>query len=131
MRAGGSRLKKVSSAPLKAFKGHPGTFSQGGNTIAYSYESPNGPANVIVTFDERRRPVSTFFESAPLGSHEELMDAAQAIKNCVAYGPKARRRERQEWGHEHDRKVGRLRLWRSRQEGIALYVVKPVEEVLW
>ena len=51
---------------------------------------PNGPADVIVTFDERRRPVSTFFESAPLGSHEELMDAAQAIKNCVAYGPKAR-----------------------------------------
>jgi hypothetical protein len=72
------------------FKGHPGTFSQRGNTIAYSYESPNGPADVIVTFDERRRPVSTFFESAPLGSHEELMDAAQAIKNCVAYGPKAR-----------------------------------------
>ena len=74
----------------EAFKGHPGTFRQRGNTVAYSYESPNGPADVIVTFDERRRPVSTFFESAPLGSHEELMDAAQAIKNCVAYGPKAR-----------------------------------------
>ena len=74
----------------EAFKGHVGTFSQRGNTIAYRYESPNGRANVIVTFDERRRPVSTFFESAPLGSHEELMDAAQAIKICVAYGPKAR-----------------------------------------
>jgi hypothetical protein len=73
-----------------AFKGHPGTFSQRGNTIAYSYESPNGPADVIVMFDARRRPTNTFFESAPLGSHEELMDAAQAIKNCVAYGPKAR-----------------------------------------
>jgi hypothetical protein len=72
------------------FKGHPGTFKQRGNTIAYSYESPNGSADVIVTFDGRSRPVSTFFESAPLGSHEELMDAAQAIKNCVAYGPKAR-----------------------------------------
>ena len=45
---------------------------------------------MIVTFDEKRRPVSTFFESAPLGSHEELMDAAQAIKICVAYGPKVR-----------------------------------------
>ena len=33
--------------------------------------------------------MNTFFESAPLGSHEELMDAAQAIKICVAYGPKA------------------------------------------
>ena len=71
------------------FNGHFGTFSQRGNTIAYSYESANGPAYVIVTFDERRRPVSTFFESAPLGSHEELMDAAKAIKNCVAYGPRA------------------------------------------
>jgi hypothetical protein len=72
----------------EAFKGHPGTFSQRGNTIAYSYESSNGVADVIVTFDTHRRPVSTFFESAPLGSHEELMDAAQAIKHCVAYGPK-------------------------------------------
>lgn len=42
-----------------------------------------------MTFDDRRRPVNTFFESAPLGSHEELMDAAKTIKNCVAYGPKA------------------------------------------
>lgn len=73
----------------EAFKGHPGTFSQRGSTIAYSYESPNGPADVIVTFDKRHRPTSTFFESAPLGSHEELMEGAQAIKNCVAYGPKA------------------------------------------
>jgi hypothetical protein len=70
------------------FKGHPGTFSRRGNTVAYSYESLNGAAGVVVTFDERRRPVSTFFESSPLGSHEELMDAAEAIKNCVAYGPK-------------------------------------------
>ena len=74
----------------EGFKGHPGSFSRRGNAIAYSFESPSGPANVIVTFDERRRPVSTFFESAPLGSHEELMEAAQAIKTCVAYGPKAR-----------------------------------------
>jgi len=74
----------------EAFRGHAGNFSQQGNTIAYSYQSSNGLADVIVTFDERRRPVSTFFESAPLGSHEELMDAAQAIKICVAYGPKAR-----------------------------------------
>ena len=71
------------------FRGHPGTFSQRGNIVAYSYESEYGPAKVIVTFDERRRPVNTFFESAPLGSHEELMDAAETIKNCVAYGPKA------------------------------------------
>jgi hypothetical protein len=69
-----------------AFKGHAGTFSQDGNAIAYSFESPNGSAKVIVTFDDRRRPQSTFFQSAPLGSHEQLMDAAQAIKECVAYG---------------------------------------------
>ena len=74
----------------ESFRGHPGSFSQTGNAIAYSYESPNGTANVIVTFDDRRRPVSTFFESAPHGSHEELMEAARVIKNCVAYGPKAR-----------------------------------------
>jgi hypothetical protein len=88
----GGRLSIEAGAKCasEAFKDHPGTFSQVGNAITYSYESPNGAADVIVTFDERRRPVSTFFESAPLGSHEELMDAAQAIKNCVAYGPKAR-----------------------------------------
>ena len=76
----------------ESFRGHPGSFSQTGNAIAYSYESPNGTANVIVMFDDRRRPVSTFFESAPLGSHEELMEAAQAIKDCVTYGLKARRK---------------------------------------
>jgi hypothetical protein len=75
---------------IEGFNGHSGTFSQRGNTIAYSYESENGPANVIVTFDEWRRPVSTFFASAPHGSHEELMEAAQAIKHCVAYGWKGR-----------------------------------------
>ena len=85
------------------FKGHPGTFSQGGSTITYSYESEYGPAKVIVTFDEWRRPVSTFFESAPLGSHEELMDAAQAIKNLRRVWAESGRRERQEWRHEHDR----------------------------
>ena len=90
MRAGGFPLKEGITCAREAFKGHAGTFSQRGNTIAYRYESPNGPANVIVTFDEKRRPVSTFFKSAPLGSHEKLMDAAQAIKICVAYGPKAR-----------------------------------------
>jgi hypothetical protein len=74
----------------EAFKGHPGAFSQRGNAITYSYKSPSGPANVIVTFDERRRPLSTFFESAPHGSHPELMDAARAIKDCVAYGPMPR-----------------------------------------
>jgi hypothetical protein len=44
----------------------------------------------LVTFDDRRRPFSTFFESSPLGSHQELMEAARAIKDCVAYGPRAR-----------------------------------------
>ena len=74
----------------ESFRGHPGSFSQTGNAIAYSYESPNGTANVIVMFDDRRRPVSTFFESTPIASHEELMEAAQAIKDCVAYGPRVR-----------------------------------------
>jgi hypothetical protein len=70
------------------FEGHTGTFAQRGNTIRYAYESQNGPANIVVTFDARRRPVSTFFESAPHGSHQELMDAAEVIKNCMAYGRK-------------------------------------------
>ena len=74
----------------EAFKGHPGAFSLGDSAIAYSYESPHGPARVIVVFDERRRPVRTSFESAPHGSHPELMDAARVIKDCVAYGPKPR-----------------------------------------
>ena len=69
---------------------HPGAFSPGANAISYSYESPNGPASIIVVFDAGRRPVSTFFESAPYGSHQELVDAARVIKDCVAYGPKAR-----------------------------------------
>ena len=72
----------------EAFKGHPGVFSLGENAIAYSYESPNGPARVLVVFDAGRRPVKTFFESAPHGSHPELMDAAGVIKDCVAYGSK-------------------------------------------
>ena len=74
----------------EGFEGHPGTFSLGENAIAYSYESSNGPAKVIVAFDGRRRAVRTFFESAPFGSHQELMEAARVIKDCVAYGPKER-----------------------------------------
>jgi hypothetical protein len=76
------------------FENHPGTFALTGNVIAYSYESKNGLAKVIVTLDESRKPVSTFFESAPYGSHEELMDAAQAIKDCAEYGRKSARSER-------------------------------------
>ena len=79
-------VEEARECATDGFEGHPGTFSQRDNAITYSYESMNGPANVIVTFDGRRRPVSTFFESAPYGSHQELMDAAQVIKNCVAYG---------------------------------------------
>jgi hypothetical protein len=75
---------------MEGFSGHAGTFSLDDSAIAYSYESPNGVAKVVVTFDERRRSISTFFESAPHGSHPELMDAARVIKDCVAYGPKAR-----------------------------------------
>jgi len=72
------------------FEDHPGTFALKGNAIGYSFESKNGLAKVIVTFDETRKPVNTFFESAPYGSHEELMDAAQAIKDCSEYGRKTR-----------------------------------------
>ena len=88
----GSRLsiEEGLKCASEGFKDHPGSFSRRQNAIAYSYESPSGPANVIVTFDERHRPVSTFFESTPLGSHQELMDAAQVIKDCVEYGPKLR-----------------------------------------
>src|SRR5436190_19999907 len=73
------------------FEDHPGTFARIGNTIAYSFDSENGLGKVIVTFDGRRRPVSTFFESTPYGSHEELMDAASAIKDCAEYGRKRAR----------------------------------------
>jgi hypothetical protein len=72
------------------FSGHAGTFSLGENAIAYSYESPNGSARVLVVFDAGRRPVRTLFESAPHGGHPELMDAARVIRDCVAYGPKPR-----------------------------------------
>jgi hypothetical protein len=88
--AGRLSLEEGLKCASEAYKAHPGTFSRRGNTIAYSYESASGAANVTVTFDERRRPVNTFFESAPLGTHEELMDAAEMIKNCVAYGPRVR-----------------------------------------
>jgi hypothetical protein len=89
-RGAGLSVEKGLECARESFNGHPGTFSQRGDSIAYAYESPNGPARVIVTFDERRRPVRTFFESAPHGSHHELMEAAAVIKDCVAYGPKAR-----------------------------------------
>jgi hypothetical protein len=81
-------LEEARQCATDAFEGHTGIFGQRGNAITFSYESINGPANVVVTFDARRRPVSTFFESAPHGSHQELMDAAEVIKNCVAYGRK-------------------------------------------
>jgi hypothetical protein len=67
-------------------EGHVGTLSLTAGAISYSYESANGPAKVIVTFDARHRPVSTFFQSAPHGAHEELMEAARAIKDCAEYG---------------------------------------------
>ncbi len=78
-------IEEARECATNEFEGHAGTFSARGNAIIYSFESMNGPANVIVTFDRRRRPVTTYFESAPHGSHQELMDAAQ-VKNCVAYG---------------------------------------------
>jgi hypothetical protein len=72
----------------EGFNNHSGSFSLGENAIAYSYESATGAARVIVVFDGKRRPVRTFFESTPYGSHQELMEAASVIKDCVAYGPK-------------------------------------------
>ena len=77
-------------------KGHVGTVSQTGDAIIYSYDSANGPAKVIVIFDAKRRHVSTFFESTPYGTHEELMEATEAIKNCAEYGraPNVRRAAR-------------------------------------
>jgi hypothetical protein len=89
---GRSRLsvEEAFKCARERFEGHTGTFALKGNTIGYSYESRNGLAKVIVTFDGRHKPVSTFFESAPYGSHEELMDAAQAIKDCAEYGQTSR-----------------------------------------
>src|SRR5262245_40245116 len=57
----------------EAFAKHSGSFSRGQDTISYGYESAHGPAKIIVVFDARRRPVRTFFESAPHGSHKQLM----------------------------------------------------------
>ena len=74
----------------EAFSDRAGRFNLSENGIAYTNETANGRARVIVVFDGRRRPVRTFFESAPHGSHQELMEAAGVIKDCVAYGPKAR-----------------------------------------
>jgi hypothetical protein len=67
-------------------KHYPGTLSAKGDAVSYSYASPNGPAKVIVIFDAWHRPVRTFFESAPYGSHEELTEAAVTIKRCAEYG---------------------------------------------
>jgi hypothetical protein len=53
------------------FKDHSGTFALSGNAIVYSYDSNNGSAKVIVTFDANRKSHNTFFESTPYGSHEE------------------------------------------------------------
>jgi hypothetical protein len=88
----GGRLSVAEGLKCAAedFSGHSGSFSLGDNAIAYSYESANGPAKAIVVFDGWRRPVRTFFESAPHGSHQELMEATAVIKDCVAYGPKSR-----------------------------------------
>lgn len=85
----GLSIEEARACAMERFRGHPGMFEITENTISYAYESRNGQAKVIVTFD-KGRPTSTFFESTPYGSHEELMDAAKAIKNCVAYGPKAK-----------------------------------------
>jgi len=82
-------LDEARSCAVEAFGNHSGTFSLGENAIAYSFESPNGPARVLVIFDVGRRPVRTVFDRTPYGSHQELMEAAKVIKDCVAYGPKA------------------------------------------
>jgi hypothetical protein len=83
-------LEETMTCARERFKGHPGTFGLVGKTIAYSYETPNGVGKVIVNFNEKHRPEQTFFESMPFGTHEELMAAAQAIKECAEYGRKAR-----------------------------------------
>jgi hypothetical protein len=87
-------IEETLTCASEQFKDNPGTFALVGNTIAYAYESETGLGKVIVTFDEKRRPVSTYFESAPYGSHEMLMDAARAIKDCAEYGRKTAKNER-------------------------------------
>jgi len=48
--------------------------------------SDSGTRLSVVGFDASRRPIPTFFASAPHGSHQQLMEAPQAIKNCAQYG---------------------------------------------
>jgi hypothetical protein len=79
-------IEEARACATNAFKDHPGRFSHDSSAIAYSFDSPGGPAKVIVVFAEDRRPERTFFESAPHGSHQELMDAASAIKACAEHG---------------------------------------------
>lgn len=79
-------IEEALACAREQFKDNPGTFALVENTIAFSYQSETGLGKVVVTFDAERRPVSTFFESAPFGSHEMLMDAARAIKDCAEYG---------------------------------------------
>jgi len=84
-------IEEARACAANAFKDRPGTFSHDSSAIAYSFDTPGGPAKVIVVFAEDRRPERTFFQSAPHGSHRELMDAAGAIKACAEHGRAPRR----------------------------------------
>jgi hypothetical protein len=83
---GAHSIEDAYQCAKQRFGNRGGTFSLKGNSIAYSFESENGPAKVIVTFDRNLRPVSSFFASTPYGSHAVLMDADRAIQDCAAYG---------------------------------------------
>jgi hypothetical protein len=86
---GGFPLMKVSSAPVKPSKVIPAP-SASERMRSRIRATARTSRRRCSWFDAGRRPVRTLFENAPHGSHPELMDAARAIKDCVAYGPKPR-----------------------------------------
>jgi len=85
-KASTNSLDQVRQCAEKRFATGGGMFSIDEDSIAYSFQSDNGQAKVVVRLDRNGRPVSTFFEQTPYGSHGKLMGAAGAIEYCAAYG---------------------------------------------
>lgn len=82
----GLTVKEVNQCAKQRLGARGDRFSTMDTSIAYSTETENGLAEVIVTFDGDLKPVSTFFVSTPHGSHRKMMDAANVIKNCAGSG---------------------------------------------
>lgn len=97
----------------EAFKGHRGAFSLGENAIAYLYDSPNGPARVMVVFDEKRRPVAQTCQDVLRERPTWQPSSADGRRTCDKglrrVWSEAAGRERQGRRNEHDRSVAERR----------------------